>query len=303
MKIYHSKYDNDIHYLESNYFKRNTGLTINTVGFQCIQPDSKYPLLEHPKDYFFNTEKGRVLSEYQMVYITKGDGTLLTNTSERIPISAGQLIINFPGQWHTYCPSKSHGWNEYYIGFSGHIIDNLIINSFLPKDKNVIDIGLNDELVQLFKSAIVVAKNNNESSQQHLMGIVMHMIGLILYEAGNMGAEAEKSNELVTYAKIIMHENILGRIYPEEIATELNINYTTFRKIFKQHTGYPPAKYFQELKFQKAKKLLQETACSVKEIAFALKFSSAEAFETSFRKKTGFTPTKYRNNCRFKIEL
>ena len=302
MKIYHSKYDNDIHYLESNYFKVNTGVTINTVGFQCIQPDSKYPLIEHPKDYFFNTEKGRVLSEYQLVYITQGTGTLLTNTSERMPISVGQLIINFPGQWHTYFPSKSHGWNEYYIGFSGHIIDDLIKNSFLSKEKNVIELGLNDELVRLFKSAITVAKNDKECSQQHLMGIVMHMIGLILYEAGNMRTKAEKSHELVSYAKIIMHENILGKIYPEEIAAELNINYTTFRKMFKQQTGYPPAKYFQELKFQKAKQLLLETTCSVKEIAYALKFYSAEAFETSFRKKTGVTPTKYRNNCRFNVE-
>lgn len=32
----------------------------------------------------------------------------------------------FPGQWHTYHPYRQTGWNEYYIGFEGPVIDNLM---------------------------------------------------------------------------------------------------------------------------------------------------------------------------------
>jgi len=50
------------------------GLWVNTVGFQSIQPNSPYPLKDHPTGYFFNAQKGRILREYQLVYITKGRG-------------------------------------------------------------------------------------------------------------------------------------------------------------------------------------------------------------------------------------
>ena len=45
------------------------GLTVNTVGFQPIAPNALYPSTDHPKSYYFNPQKGRVLSEYQFVYI------------------------------------------------------------------------------------------------------------------------------------------------------------------------------------------------------------------------------------------
>lgn len=53
---------------------RKYGLWVNTVGFQSILPNSPYPLKDHPAGYFFNAQKGRILREYQLVYITKGRG-------------------------------------------------------------------------------------------------------------------------------------------------------------------------------------------------------------------------------------
>ena len=59
-------------YLIVNDMDRKFGLWINTVGFQSIQPNSPYPLKDHPSGYFFNAQKGRTLREYQILYITKG---------------------------------------------------------------------------------------------------------------------------------------------------------------------------------------------------------------------------------------
>ena len=71
-------------YLIVNDMDRKFGLWVNTVGYQSIPPDSPYPLKEHPSGYFFNAEKGRVLREYQLVYITKGRGLFSSDsTSER----------------------------------------------------------------------------------------------------------------------------------------------------------------------------------------------------------------------------
>ena len=77
-------------------------------------------------------------------------------------------------------------------------------------------------------------------------------------------------DQKIEQAKIIMNENVAGNVDPEELAMRLNINYSWFRRVFKEFTGYAPAKYFQELKLRKAKQLLVGTSQSVKEILFFL---------------------------------
>ena len=80
-----------------------------------------------------------------------------------------------------------------------------------------------------------------------------------------------------------MHENVYKDIDPEELAMKLGISYSWFRKVFKEYTGYAPAKYFQELKLRKAKQLLIESSMSVKEICYELNYTSTEHFFSVFK--------------------
>ena len=48
------------------------------------------------------------------------------------------------------------------------------------KDNQVLEVGLNEELVTLFSRALEIAEADKISSQQYLSGIVLHMIGMIL---------------------------------------------------------------------------------------------------------------------------
>ena len=167
-------------YLIVNDMDQKFGLWVNTVGFQSIQPDSPYPLKDHPSGYFFNAQKGRVLREYQLVYITKGRGLFSSETTPEKQVCKGRLMVLFPGQWHTYHPYRQTGWNEYYIGFEGPVIDNLVKGGFLSKDNQVLEVGLNEELVSLFSRALEIAEADKISSQQYLGGIVLHIVGMIL---------------------------------------------------------------------------------------------------------------------------
>lgn len=284
-------------YLIVNESDKKFGITVNTVGFQSIHPNDPYPLKDHPEGYFFNATKGRILNEYQFVYITKGSGILRIETNKIIPISKGQIIVIFPGQWHSYCPTEELGWNEYYIGFCGEIIEKLVKNSFLSKENQLLDVGLNEELVRLFKRAIEIVKIDKTASQQYLLGIVMHMIGLILSEYQNKKLN-DKYLQIIENAKIIMNENIFSCIQINELADRFNISYSSFRKIFKEYTGFAPTKYFHELKIRKAKQLLLETSHSVKEISYMLNYYSPDSFNTYFKKVTDQTPSKYRLICR-----
>ncbi|CCZ70841.1 AraC family transcriptional regulator [Bacteroides gallinaceum] len=284
----------ELKYLIVNDKDRSFGLSINTVGYQSIRPNSPYPVRNHPTGYFFNAQKGRVLREYQLLYITKGQGSFASDDTPDRQVGKGHLIVLFPGQWHTYKPDTATGWNEYYIGFEGTMADQLVRNSFLTKDNQVLDIGLNEELAMLFSRALEVAEEDKTASQQYLAGIVLHMIGLVLSVSRNNVFEKDNVSEKMEQAKIIMNENLCREIDPEQLAARLNLSYSWFRKAFKDYTGYAPAKYFQELKMRKAKQLLVGSTHSVKEICFMLGYTSTEHFSNLFKKHAGITPLKYR---------
>ena len=278
-------------YLIVNDMDRKFGLWVNTVGYQSIPPDSPYPLKEHPSGYYFNAEKGRVLREYQLVYITKGRGLFSSDSTPERQVCKGRLMVLFPGQWHTYYPLRQTGWTEYYIGFEGPAIDTIVGDAFLSQERQILEVGINEELVSLFSRALEVA----EADKQYLSGIVLHMIGMILSISKNKVFEMSDVDQKIEQAKILMNENVSGNIDPEELAMRLNISYSWFRRVFKEYTGYAPAKYFQELKLRKAKQMLVGTSQSVKEISFFLGFQSTEYFFSFFKKRTGLTPLEYRS--------
>lgn len=66
----------DIKYLVPAEGDQLWGLTVTSVGNQVITSEEEYPPQNHPKGYFFDVEAGRVLDEFQLLYITDGEGII-----------------------------------------------------------------------------------------------------------------------------------------------------------------------------------------------------------------------------------
>ena len=122
------------------------GLWVSTVGFQSIDSGMSYPLKSHPSGYYFNPEKGRTLNEFQFIFISKGEGVFSAKHYDNMKVSKGNLLMIFPGQWHSYHPTVEKGWDEFYIGFGGPTIAELIAKTPLVQENQILDIGLNEEL-------------------------------------------------------------------------------------------------------------------------------------------------------------
>lgn len=275
--------------------------SVTTVGFQSIQPNTTSPLKNHLTDHLFDIKKGRILSEYQFLYITNGTGVIHFESSNAIPVHAGQIVLIRPNQWHSYWPIKELGWDEYYIGFCSHAFKNILDDSISIIEDQIINIGLNAELVDLFRRAIEISESETTFCKEYLQGITAHIIGLILAKSQRENRTNDYSQQIVEKAKIIMSENVFGCLSPVELALKLEMNYVSFRKLFKEITGFAPAKYLMELKMKKAKELLSKSSSTIKKISGDLGFDSPDSFNKSFKKYTGQTGTEYRANYRFTL--
>ena len=286
-------------YLTINQSDQIWGLSINSVGKQIIAENEVYPPQIHPTRYLFNTQNGRVLNEYQLLYITKGKGTFTSKSAGVHQVSEGSMFLLFPGEWHTYMPDKNTGWNEYWIGFDGKIIDDWTNNGFFKKENPIFNIGLNEDVIAMYKRAIIIAENQEANYQQALSGIAYYLMSMALYMSRNIDFSKSDIAKQINIAKVAIHENITS-ITPEKLAKLTCMSYSKFRKIFREYTGFAPSQYIQEVRINMAKEVLTNTSKSIKEIAFELGYENKDYFFTVFKKVTGITPVNYRKHTQGK---
>lgn len=280
-------------YIAINPADQLWGLAINSVGNQTISENEVYPPQEHPTRYLFNVDNGRTLNEFQLLYITKGKGRFCSKSSGKHNIREGHMFLLFPGEWHTYMPDKDTGWNEYWIGFNGRIMDEWVKYGFFSKENPLFNIGMNEEIISLYKRAMTIADAQEANYQQALAGIACNILSLAIYLSRNRGFDKHDISSQINAAKAAVHENI-NSITPERLAEITCMSYSKFRKIFKEYTGFAPSQYIQEVRINKAKEMLTNTSKSIKEIAFELGYDNKDYFFTVFKKTTGMTPINYK---------
>ena len=274
------------------------GIAVNSVGFQDVGPGEPYPPSDHPSRYLFSTERGRTLAEYQLLYITRGHGRFRsTHVPDGVLLRPGHLFLLFPGEWHTYRPDPSTGWKEFWIGFNGAMVEEWVKAGFFSREKPVLQVGLHSDIVNLYNDAIHTAAFQQSGFQQCLGGIVTHLMGLArMYQRQETFSEVR---DKINQAKIIIGEEY-RTFRPEEVAAQLFMGYSNFRRIFKEYTGFAPAQYIQEVRLNRIKELLTNTTLPIKEIADECGLENYDYFFTLFRRLTGMTPSDYRNNTQGK---
>ena len=99
------------------------GFCLNDAGHVVVpaNPVSPPTIENHLQKYLLSWEKGRVLQEFQVVYITQGKGIFQSTQGGKISINAGDAFLLFPGEWHRYQPDPEVGWTEFWINFNGDV--------------------------------------------------------------------------------------------------------------------------------------------------------------------------------------
>ena len=272
------------------------GLTVTTIGYEEIGHDDSYPTRGHADGYYFDLQKGRILPEYQLLYITEGEGIFHSRTVASTPLKEGDFFLLFPGEWHSYHPTGPRGWKKYWIGFKGENMDARVRSGFLSPTKPVYHVGFSDSIVRLYKDAYNAAQEEGAFSQQLMAGIVNHLIGLMYSLERNIELKNRNQEQvdMINRARLRIREELESALTIQEVAEEMGVSYSNFRKLFKEFTGLSPATYQQDLRLQRAKELLTTTDMSIKEIAYKLNFDSPDYFSSKFKAKTGRKPSDLR---------
>jgi AraC-like DNA-binding protein len=270
------------------------GLTVLNTGSTTIGKMIPYPPKGHPSHYNFNWETGRILQEYQLIYITEGAGVFESESCCE-EITEGTVILLYPNERHRYRPHLHTGWVEMWVGFEGEFIDNIIEKGYLDRTRPILHIGYHETMVSLFKDIFSISSQEKPGYQPAVSGAIIYLLGLL--HTTQQQSDIQKidlAEKVVIRARIIFREKLCQKLAPEDVAKELRVGYSWFRKVFKKYTGLAPGQYLIQLKIQKAKELLADPSKLIKEIAFELNLESPLYFSKLFKEKTGLTPVDYR---------
>ena len=96
-------------------------------------------------------------------------------------------------------------------------------------------------------------------------------------------------------ARDILNENYNNPPTLRELAANVGTNECTLKKVFKQIFSMTVFDYLNDLRMNKAARLLTDTELTLSDIATELGFSSQSHFCTAFRKRNGLTPKEFRD--------
>ena len=272
----------------------NFGFAIANCGFSKTLPNALYPNPRHPNHHYFEYSKGRILEEFQLIYIVQGGGIFESKSFGKTTLREGSMVFLFPGEWHRYKPFKKTGWTEYWMGFTGKFGKHLLKHNYLNPQHPILQIGHNEEVIRLYHQIFRLFQEETIGYQQHVSGVALHLLGVASSIKAKKGKRIGHIEKIIARSKLILLEKAFTQITPEEVAESLNISYSWFRKLFKTYTSFSPKEYIIELRITRARQLLLTTNKPIKEICNELGFNSQYHFCKLFKKKTNLSPTEFR---------
>lgn len=270
------------------------GLYVSGAGSIKVSSDTEYPLTDDPAHHYFHWSKGRTISEHQILYITKGSGTFESESSSKKKIKAGDVFVLFPGVWHRFKPKKKTGWDEYWVEFDGELLKHGQLNEILNPRQPVMRLGIHSDLSENFIKIIEIIKKQRPGFQHLASGHLFQIFAHIFAKKKYSRFKGKPIVNQIERSKLIISENINKSFSQTEVASEVGLSYSLFRKKFKEYTGFSPCQYQIQLRINKAKDLLRHGDQTPLEIAASLGFESSDYFYRIFKKKVGITPTEFR---------
>ncbi len=287
---------NEYKYFPVNAAQREWGLYVTCVGHSTTEPHAVFPSPEHPDEYFFSWERGRILHEWQLILIEDGGG-VVEFKHRRHSARKGSLIVLPPGCWHRYRPNAKTGWTTLWIGFNGDLASRLIGGAGFNPEGEVRNLSNDHAFHRLMLGTIAdILENGRDNVYSAAARIPMLVAALV--ENAPPGRSQANTSDLVIRAQMHIREHAAETVDFKALAKSLGITYRAFRYLFTKETTLSPLQYQLEVRLARAKNLLKSSDMPIADIAKTLGFNSTWYFSHFMRNRLKTSPATYRNSAK-----
>lgn len=251
------------------------------------------------------------LKNYELIIPTK-DTLYLNFAKKNHSISVGSYIIlpPWPAPMNRRIGFHPSPCSFYWLHFEANheIIQKDITDPELgiyktQLPKNMLSIPFEGQLANVDKIVILMKQLQDAVKEQYPPSLLDYFTTSILCELHFQmnpvleNSIAQKKSKQQIYYDIIdfAKQNISKPLKVSDIASHFNYNESYLSHFFTSVADISLKQLILNLKIDAANILLVDTNKTISEIAAELAFSSAQHFVKVYKKKTGLTPTAYRN--------
>ncbi|MBO5286401.1 MAG: helix-turn-helix transcriptional regulator [Clostridia bacterium] len=233
----------------------------------------------HNKFGRFNAIPERKLKYYDLTIVLQGEMVYKVN-GVTYTLTDGDAIFNKPGDVQERAPQLKR-CDYFSVNFTS--IEDINLPAFIEN-------AVTNEVLLLISTIDEIIQKPYLDTNDTLNVILQSIISVI---ENNLKQErlSEITAKIITYIKDHLSEKI----------TLATISELTFFSpvycdtIFKKETGKSIINYLLDERITKAKSLLIEGSLPLTKIAELSGFTDYNYFSRTFKKKTGYTPTQYKN--------
>lgn len=221
-----------------------------------------------------------------LVYILHGSCTYESEGNPSFTVHEGDILYLSKGAVYTM-DILSEKYNVIFCDFDFE--DGQMRKCDVYSPKNVSDAE------NLFRKLLKCYTYPSENSFTECMSILYKIYGIILISVNSryIGSNIKKKMSKIKDYIDANYKN--SSISVTFLAQNADISEVYLRKLFKSMYGISPSKYIVSARIKNAKKLMKYPFLSLEECALQSGFSSLQYFCRVFKKSTGTTPAKYRN--------
>lgn len=257
-----------------------------------ISYENDFPFILYTSTETATNARTPVISrtDYQVCtveYVRTGAGFLEINGHSFSVMQDGLYFLT-PGSTHSYWPDRENPWYKLFFVVGGPMMEELLKAYNLDQ---VYYIPACPSLRKYFEEMSTVNNNTVTSNQQ--ASLIFHQFvqdaAHIVYGIKEtIPAELEK-------LKLALDDAIETNFRLEEFTDTLRLSEAHLIRMFRNYFGVTPYEYLMNRKMECARRLLQYSTLSVKEIAAKLNFSDQYYFSNYFKRRNGSSPKEFRS--------
>ncbi len=247
---------------------------------------------------------------YHLVLYTRSSGYYV-QSGRRYRAEPGTLVIISPGQSHDFVSHRgSSVYSEITFAFesgAGKVLTapfEQVLNAYTGiagqlRNEPQLPRETIQELVTLMIQIMDYLQSPSAMSDFYAHRALANVFDVLVahcYSEQIPGTAAGQDNPIL-HVKRHIDEHYADAISAEDLAAMSHFSRGHLFRAFKKSFHISPLAYQQDLRFEAAQRLLRFTSLRCYEIAQRVGYSNVYYFHRQFKKRTGMTPTQYRQTA------
>lgn len=232
-------------------------------------------------------------------YTVAGRALFLSDAMER-DIEAGALMLLQPdARYHYGLHPRADEWAHLWTLFQprahwGELLD------WPELDRGIAYLEINDTagralIESLFRQIVALHEHDTGASTELLQ---YNRLEELFIRAGefDVGHGERRLDPRISQACAYILERLASRLLVDEVAHACNLSTSRFAHLFKQEMGTGPKAWINDMRLQKARKLLLGSNDSISAIGAQVGFEDPGHFTRHFKNSVGCSPRQFRKS-------